>query len=198
MADNKSYYRYFDITIAAGEIYQLNVFGRFMSILYNSSTTDPLVAINGQPEEKIPAGLSIKLSDEEYSFKKIEIRNSSGSSMSLKLAFSSGEVYDNRFAVTSTLDVNTATDTISTPAALTIPTTAPGAASIAASTSRREVVIQNNGANPLWIGDANVDGANNRGIKVAAGDSIVLNTSAAIYMRATGASTTVSYMTLSK
>ncbi len=193
----KSSYRYFSVTLSAGQVLPLNVYARYITILSNSITTNPEISIGGDQFETIKAGLSIELPEGEH-IQEIQLRNPAGGAMTLTFALSAGKITDASLVVSGIVDVSASADGMSTPAALTITTAAPGAASISASSTRRGVIIQNQGPNPVWVGDSNVDGASNRGIKIAVDDSIILDFTGAIYMRSTGGNSTVSYMDLTQ
>lgn len=198
-------YQKFTYVLAAGADIDVSVYGRFLTVLSNSNATDPHISVGGQAEYQIPAGLSIDLNPSADSgaiqatnFGKLRFRNSSGSSMTIEFAISSGRIIDNRVTIsTSTiLSVNNTGQTMSTPAAYAVATAAPGAAFLAAASTTREVIMQNNGAAPVWIGDANVDGSANRGILIPVGGTFALQTAAALYARSTGAASTLSYMVI--
>lgn len=186
-------YQRFTYAIAAGESIDVAVYGRFLTILSNSSATDPHVSIGGQVEYQIPAGLSVDLNPEADStnakyFGKLRFRNSTGAVMTIDFAISSGRIFDNRIIISTTtvLLTNSTGQTMSTPAKYAAGTGAPGAPAVVAASTTREVGITNNGTNPVWAGDANVDGANSRGILIPAGSTVFLTTAAAIYLRSTG------------
>jgi len=96
--------------------------GRWVSILYNSITTDPLISINAGPQYRIPAGLSVR---PETDFQTLEFFNDSASSMVLWVAVSDGEIYDNRVVLGasgagSLVPIVDITDDISTPASILV------------------------------------------------------------------------------
>jgi len=193
----RSIYQYYQPTIAAGQILRVNAYSNFITLLDNSGSSDILISISGQSFQQLPKGISIGLPQGD-NFKYLDFKNTSGASVQIKFSISSGRIFDNRVVISDAIAVNPTSDTIETPAAITVPTTAPGSPQIAADTTRREIIIQNTGSNPLWVGDSAVDGASNRGVQIFSGESIILSTTAAIYLRATGASTTASTMNLTK
>ncbi len=190
-------YQFFRRTIAAGETAKINAWGNYVTLLSNSGSNNIFISIGGQPMQEMPFGLSVAL-PHDARFKYLEFYNSAGVSVTIEFTVSAGLVSDNRSVINSTLVVDPSSDGLATPAAITVNTAAPGAATIAADSTRREVIIQNNGANPIWAGDANVDGANNRGILIPIGQAIVLSTQAAIYLRSTGGASTASTMNLTR
>lgn len=62
-----------------------------------------------------------------------------------------------------------------------------GAQVIASNANRKELILENVGANPLRLGDSNV--SNTRGIKIDPNSSIILTTTASMYAQSTGGST---------
>ncbi len=192
-----SAYKYFSVTIPAGEIRRVDVYSRFLTILNNSAASDPLVSIGGQSYERIPQGISIELPEND-NFGYLEFYNDSIADLTITFAVSAGRIYDARLVASAVLSVNATSNVLSTPAAITVTTSAPASPAIAADSTRRAVILQNNGANPVWVGDAAVDGANNRGICIVPGESMSIETEAAIYLRSTGGNSTVSYALLKK
>lgn len=193
----KQIYQDNSITLSAGQFYQLYATGRFLTILDNSLSTDMMFSFDGQPEQSIPKGISVELPETEK-FITINIRNPAGSAATIRFSISNGQVYDNRNVITGTVTVDNTSNTISTPAKGTATTAAPGAPAIAASSANRIVIIQNQGANPIWWGDSAVDGANSRGIKIPAGEGYEIATASAIYLRSTGGNSDYSYAVLSR
>ena len=59
--------------------------------------------------------------------------------------------------------------------------------SIGADTTRKELIIQNNGAVDVWIGDTNVDVTTKRGTKLVTADIAILSVTAAVYAMADSA-----------
>jgi len=190
-------YQYFKRTIAAGEVIRINAYGNFLTLLNSTGAEDILISISGQSFQEMPQGLSLELPQGD-SFVYLEFRNSEAGPVTIKFSLSNGKIFDNRVTISGTLDVTETTNAINTPAAVAVEVAVPGAATIAANANRREILIQNNGANPIWVGDANVDGANNRGIKIDIGGSIILASEAALYLRSTVGASTASYMEMTK
>ena len=180
----KQVYAYFEMQLQAGEYRETAVFGNFLNMLGNSGSKNVLVAIDGQPEQQLPQAISMDLPDTQ-NYTMIGFRNPNAGAVTIQFSCSNGRVYDNRIVLSGSLSVNLTPDNFTTPASIAVATTAPGAAAVAASSSNREVWIQNNGGNDIWWGDANVDGANNRGIKIKPGDCPIISTAAAIYLRST-------------
>lgn len=142
-------------------------------------------------EQPLPleAGMGVAL-PEGRTFNQVQIQDTSGASNTIILTVSDHEILDYRSTITGSITSKSG-DTLESPAAVSVDDTA--TALVAADANRSEVIVQNHGATPVWIGDANVDADNNRGIQLPEKDgnyapSIVLSTGAAVYgMRATGA-----------
>lgn len=197
---SKEYFLPYNEALAANAIKSFNVVGRFLTILSTTGAADIYVQIGDANEQQIPAGLSIELPEGEE-FTKLRFRNSEGSSITLKFSVSNGRVFDNRNVISGTVTttisgtaatLETLANTISTPASVSVATTAPGSPQVAASSTNREVHVQNNGSFDLWWGDSNVDGANNRGQKIIPGGKEIIAGTFAIYFRANGGTTTAS------
>lgn len=192
----KTVYQDYSITLASGARQDFQCHGRYLTILDNSLSTDMMVQFDGQPEQPIPKGFSVEI-PENQNFITIAFRNPSVSSANIRFAISNGKVIDNRNVITGTVNVDNTANTITTPAKGTATTSAPGSPAVAASSANRIVIIQNHGSNPIWFGDVNVDGANSRGIKIAAGDGYELHTASAVYLRSTGGDSDYSVAVLS-
>lgn len=197
-------YQRFTYSIAAGAAIDVNCYGRFITILANSITTDPHLSIGGQVEYQIPAGISIDLAQDNTDprnniYTTLRFRNSSNAIMVLDFAISSGRIYDNRVIIstTTTLNTNSTPDTLASPAAAAVSDVV-GAAKIAAAGANREYILQNNGANDIWVGDANISAATSRGIKIAPNTGLTLTTGGAVYaVCAAGLTSTLSIIVMS-
>lgn len=186
------------ITLAAGVSRDVNIQGNFFRVLSTTGSADILVQIGSGRETPVPAGLGVDLPEGEK-FDKIRFRNSEGSQVVVQYAIGNGKILDDRSTFTGTVNtLEAVSNTLATPASISVPTTAPGSPQVAASTTTREVWVQNNGSFDLWVGDSNVDGANNRGVKIIPGGLAVFVTSAALYMRANGGTTTASVSQFTK
>lgn len=105
----KSFYRYYSASIAAGETREFNVYARFIALLSWSGTTEAIVQIGDQPEETLPAGLQVSLPyDDEGKpvyFDKIRIRNANAGAVTVKFAVSAGLIGDSNLLLSgSTLE----------------------------------------------------------------------------------------------
>jgi len=101
-------------TMAAGRQHEVAMYGRFLTILYNSLSTNPEISVDGDPFYEIPMGVSIKLEG----FIRVEFKNPSASNMTLWIAMSAGEIWDNRAVFVGTIPIEDITDAIETPAAI--------------------------------------------------------------------------------
>ena len=118
----KQDYASFRFTLDIGRSLPIPVAGKWITILYNSITTDPLISINSGPRYRIPAGVSVKPAEE---FQRLEFFNDSASSMVLWVAVSDGEIYDNRVVLGasgagSLVPIVDITDDIVTPASIIV------------------------------------------------------------------------------
>lgn len=198
----KQVYSFFRMTLAAGEYRETAVYGNFLNMLANNSLVNIRLSVDGQPEQEFPKGLSVELpkagDGKSDIYKMIGFRNADVAQCTIEFSCSNGSVYDSRIIISGSLDVNPTPNTISTPAAVAVAIAAPGAPSVAASAATREVHIQNNGANDIWWGDINVDGANNRGQKIIPGGKEIVTSAAAIYLRSTVGASTASIAVMTK
>jgi len=193
----KNFYSFFNITIQAGEIYRINNYSHYITLLSSTGAQNVMISIGGQAMQELPFGLSVELPQDE-NFTYLEFKNNELLAVTITFSLSSGAVSDNRNVVNGTVVVNPSANTFVTPAALAVAIGAPVAPAIVANPGRREVIIQNNGANPVWAGDINVDGANNRGVLIPIGGTVILSTEAEIYLRSTGGASTASYAELER
>lgn len=193
----KNTYADYEMTLTAGQYLAVQAHGEWFKLTANSVATELMVQIDGQPEQKMPVGRTIRLAPVE-NYTTIGLRNPAGSSAAIRFVVSNGEVKDDSVDIANEVDAVTVGNSLSTPAKGTATTAAPGSPAIAAAAGNRLVVVQNHGANPIWWGDANVDGANLRGIKIPAGEGYEIPTAAAIYFRTTGGNSDYSYAVISK
>lgn len=174
----KSVYKRFSRAILNNTTEKFQVHGRFITVLENSSATDLEFSIGEQAFEVLPKGLSVELSEGDF-FGDIQIKNTSGATATVTFAISAGRIFDSRVVLSGSLAVNSTPDSLSTPAPAAV-TDTPGIA-VAADSTTREVVLQNNGASDVWVGASTVDAATFRGYKIAPGAGFTWNSSAALY-----------------
>lgn len=193
----KEFLRHFEITIANDSVYRINAYANYLKIVEYSASDKIEISLANQAFEKIPSGISMALPQgEEFSY--IDLKNETGADVSVELMLSNALLYDNNLSISNELNADISTDTIATPAPVTA-TAVAGAVSIPSEVDRRELIIQNNHATyDVWIGDANVNSVTSRGIKLLAGQQIILTTSAQIHFHSPSGNATLSYMSLSK
>ena len=193
---DKTNYRFFEPTIANNTVLRINAYGNFLTIFDYSASDKLEISIGGEPFEKIRSGVSIQLKQgDDFSY--IDFKNDTGASVQVEFALTTGSITDKSISIAGELDCDISTDTLETPAKVTA-TAVAAAVSIAADTDQREIVIENHSANIVWLGDAAVDGAVTRGIRLLPTTKIVLSTSAAIYLHAPAGNSDLSYMRLTK
>jgi len=193
----KTVYADYEMVLTAGQFLPVQVHGEWFKLTANSSATELMIQIDGQTEQKMPVGRTIRLATSE-NFTTIGLRNPAGASAAIRFVVSNGEIKDDSVNIADEVNVDAVGNTLTTPAKGTARTSAPGAPAVAAASGNRLVIVQNHGANPIWFGDANVDGANTCGIKIPAGEGYEIPTSAAIYFRTTGGDSDYSYAVISK
>ena len=102
-------------TMAAGRQHTVNIFSNFLAILDNSLAMNPEISVGGDPFYEIPQGISLRVE----AFNKVEFRNPSTTSiMTLWVAMSAGEIWDNRANFSGEISVEDITDAIETPPAI--------------------------------------------------------------------------------
>jgi len=99
----KSNYRHFSITIAANAIEEVFAYGRFLTMLDDTATTDTKVSIGGDSEETLPKGLSVELPQGETPFTILRFHNQTGVAITVTFALSSGRVYDSRLTLSGSV-----------------------------------------------------------------------------------------------
>ncbi|MDD5692245.1 MAG: hypothetical protein PHP10_03605 [Candidatus Omnitrophica bacterium] len=142
----KSSYRYFSVTLAAGQVLPINVYARYITILSNSIATNPEISIGGDQFETIKAGLSIELPEGDM-VQEIQLRNPSAGLMTLTFALSAGKIVDSSLSISGSINIidmtAAATGSLNVEAAVG----AAQAVALAANPSRKSFSIQANPAN---------------------------------------------------
>lgn len=170
---NKTPYQYFPVAnLPSGEEFKVSAVGSFVTLLsYTGTSDDVYISIGGESFQILPKGISIKLSSGQ-DFTNLRFKQLSGAPQSLAVALTTGEVYDSRLILTATsLDVNIASNSLESPVPVTVTSTI--GIAVAADSTGREVILQNNGSNDIWLGDANIDPATSRGYKLEVGTQVV-------------------------
>jgi len=188
----KTYYQDHNIVIGIGDIAKVNVAGRYLVILDNSSSTDPQIQIGeDQSFQSIPAGISIALPTED-DFTVLQVKNVSGVSQTIRMATAFGKIFDSRFVASATIDVKNASNLVTT---LTdIGVTATATSFISADSNVREIIVQNLGANNIYLGGSTLNcNSTLQGTKIQAGDILILSVDGAMYAQCkTGLTSTLS------
>jgi hypothetical protein len=193
---DKTLYQYFSKTIAAGAIYVVETNCNFLYLISNSVSTAIKIRLNGQSEYDFPAGLAITLKDPanpgiDNPVTQIIFRNPDASSATIAFAISDGKLENNNLQLSGSVTADfTATDIDSGTATAT---TTAAAVSIATDSAQKEIVLYNNGANTVWVGDSSVDGAAGIGTPILPGDTLILSTTAAVFLHAIGANSQISF-----
>lgn len=163
-----------DFTIPAGALVQVARASDFLVCLASSAPFR--VSMDNQPASDFEAGLTLS---PVGGFQLVAIENTSAASLNVRLGFGIGNVRDARISG-QVGTKETMPDQLTTGAPVAC---LAGASTlvIAANSARREAVLINNGAGVVFIGSAGA--AAGAGLPLQAGQSMTLQTSAAIYAR---------------
>lgn len=199
MSFKKTPYQYYPVNnLASGAEHKEAVVGNFIILLnYTGVSDDVYVSFGDESYQILPKGIAVKLPPEEE-FKKIRFKQLSGATQSFAFAVTTGEVYDSRLVLSvASLDVNTSSNAVESPDAYAADETP--AIAVAADSEVREVVLQNNGDEDIWLGDEDIDPATSRGYKLEAGVSTVWTCAGDVYAAcASGLTSTLSIVKLKK
>lgn len=147
--NNKSIFRNYTRAIAAGATEEINVYGRFLTLLEWDGALDPQISIGGQTAEDFPSGVAIELPAidglDEF-FGKLRITNPNATTQSIRIATSAGRIFDNRLQLSGTVFDNILTelrgDSVPESYGLVNATVA-AALIVPANANRRSALIQN-------------------------------------------------------
>lgn len=161
----RSSYRYFSVTLSAGQVLPINVFARYITILSNSISTNPEISIGGDQFETIKAGLSIELPEGDM-IQEIQLRNPAAGAMTLTFALSAGKIIDSSLVIAGSVNIIdvTASATGSLNAEGTVGLAQ--ATALAANANRKSFSIQAEPANTGLIYVAYVTGVDTTHYKV--------------------------------
>ncbi|MDH4379175.1 MAG: hypothetical protein QE263_04645 [Vampirovibrionales bacterium] len=180
---SKQAYQEISFTLAASQSVVYNINGRSLSIdtISGSGLT---MSVDDGSFSTVQQGSGFELPEGEE-FRKVSFNNTSASSVTITLAVSRSKL-STRVSLSGSVSV-TSGATPTTPAVVTAATAA--TVLVAASTSRRSVMVQNlHGSDNLWVGNANVgNDAGPRGLRVPPGGSLSLATGGALWCRRGGA-----------
>ena len=170
-------------TIAANSDLKINKYARFITLLSSTGGSEDIaISINNQRQGILEQGISIELPPFTQ-FNNLKVFNLSGSPVTVTVALSNGRVVDSRLNLTAGLTV-ASPQNLTTVAGVAVVNAAAAAVIMAQNSDRREAFITNlDVTNAIYIGDANTDAgaAIPQGVKLDAGQTIVLETKAAIY-----------------
>lgn len=114
----KSLYQFYNPSITAGATRPYSVYGRFITLLSNTSLTPILVSLDAQPMQPMPFGISIELPDNEV-FHNIKFKNDTLATVKIEFCTSAGRIYDNRVNLSGDIDVTDISDILFSPPAIT-------------------------------------------------------------------------------
>lgn len=171
------------ITIATGTTDVIKVKGNFVYV--KAADQSFTLRMDGTNDFTMSANRKVRLSADD-TFSTLEVINNSGSNLTYQLEVGFGDIETNDLAITGELNVQQGGDTLVTAADVTL-VAATATQIVAAESTRKEILIHNNTGAAIRVGDSNVGAA--RGVQVATGGTIVLNTSAAISAYSAGGGT---------
>lgn len=191
MSNRKTPYQHFSVNnLPSGSIHKEGVLGNFLLLLSYTGTDSIYVSFGGETFQVLPKGIAVELPEDEK-FLDLRFKQLSGAAQSFDFVITSGKVFDSRLVLQGSLDVNISANSNESPEEASITDTA--SIAVAADSTCREVILQNNGSNDCWIGDSNVDGSSRRGYKLESGSSVIITSGGAIYARClSGLTTTLS------
>lgn len=170
------------ITLSNGEIYTVNTGGNFVRI--KEADQSFTLRFDDGSEMTVSQNIIIKLQPDDQ-FKKLEVINDSGASLTVQLEIGFGDVQSNTVTVGGTLAAEIqAHDTLVSAADDSIAANTTEQV-LAANTDRKEALISNLASNtdPIRIDDSNTDAT--QGIEVLPGSTVTLQTKSAIFVHNT-------------
>lgn len=189
-------YSVYTLTLSPNERRPYDVSGTFFRLFYNSSATDILVEVDDNSQQPISQGRWFESINGEK-FNRLAFTNQTGATITIRFGISvGGRIGDDSLTISSTLAVNGVPNTLTTPAAVSVSTSA--SVALAADSDTREVVIQNVGTVDVWIGDSSVNPSTNRGTKLVPDAMIILSVSADIYARVSSGTGTLTINKMTK
>lgn len=163
------------LTIADGQIYEIRRGGDFVRI--KTASADIKLRIDNDQELTLSQNDVLRF--QNAPFKGLEVINNSGGNLSFQIEVGEGGVETNNVSISGALDVSKSA-TLDTAADQSISSGGSPTSIAAANTARRELIVQNlDPANAVRIGDTNITAT--RGIKLDAGATFVLSTTAQVY-----------------
>lgn len=181
-------YQEFSVTLSSGESFEIYIFGNKVQVLDNTGSQDVQLSVDNGPAFDFPEGVSV---DMGLGAHKLRFTRPGGTAGTIAVAVGVN-FDDNRKTLLGSVNTKSGSS-VQTPAAASV--TDAAADIIAATTNRTLLLLQNVGANTVWIGDANIDPAANRGVQLAAGASLTLAVDGLVQGRcAAGLTSTVSIL----
>lgn len=180
-------------TLTPGQIIDVHARGAHLYVRSVSSENLQVLIDDGSPID-LYQGILVK-SKNGLPFKKVQLYNKSGSvSLSIHVILSTEELVDSSVVVSGTVVIDNTSNAISTPATLSVNNST--GQTIAENTSRKELILQNNGTVNVRAGDSNTSAA--RGQRIRPGKSLILTTTAAVKVVAESGTQSVDYMELTR
>jgi len=165
-------YKVFKYSLAPGENQTIN---RPANTLICLDATAPFeIGFDDQPLTSFEKGLRYEAAAD---FKKVRIKNPTGSTISVELGFASGGVGDSRLTLAGSLTVDQQGGNTLVNMSVSALATAETVVSVA-NLSRHEILVSNLGTDTVFLGGAGV--LNNTGLPLAAGATATLQTKAAV------------------
>lgn len=176
-------------TIAAGGSVTLPIVGNYFHCIRSTLATFE-VAIDGEYGGEMEAGRGFDLPDGE-TYKSLHLVNTDGANpLTVTFNYGRGSYRDAKLQVSGSIETSLAGSAF--PSTADVPLGATATTQIlAANTSRKEVLVSNLAANPATIRVGDVNAGAGRGVEVAPGQTITVNTTAAIYAYNPGAAQNV-------
>ncbi len=172
---NKAF-RIYTVTVAGNDSETLHVSGAYVVALSATGGFD--LAFGDGPFTPFLAGLKVQLAEGE-TFKTLRVRDTTGNPNTIMVGVGFGDLTDARLNLSGSISI-TGSQNIASVADVAL---AAGATTqiVAANVARRSVIIKNLAANTqtMRIGDAAAGAA--RGVELAPGETIVIDSGAAIY-----------------
>ncbi len=172
---NKAF-RIYTVTVPANDRVTIHASGAYVVALSATGSFD--LGFENGPFTPFLSGLKVQLPPGEK-FKTVRLRDTSGNANIIQLGIGFGDLTDARLNLSGKISVSVSQN-IATVADVAL---AAGAATqiVAANAGRRAVIVKNLATNlqTMRIGDAAVGAA--RGVELAPGEAIVIDSGAAIY-----------------
>lgn len=188
-------YQELTYTIAAGARQDIfAVFNYFRVVSQSGGALSTRFGQNGLETPFTGQGIGVNF---RATFPRLTLINTGGTSMTITVALAIGTINDDRLNVSGTVSVQGTVSTNDNPGTTVaynqVSVTSTATLISAQSTAKRHVIIKNHttSAQTLFIGDSAV--TTGTGIELAIGESITIDTEAAIYGRTASGTATVGY-----